>query len=225
MTTPTFGLVEWAEAQASPWIAHNAALRLFEALIRQSVEDRDLAAPPGACADGAAYLIAAAPTGAWSGHAGKLAVAVGTNAANGWLFAVVEHQGFALWVADEQIRIEYAGSAWRPYAIDNGAQTITEAGTSANLLASNVRKFQLWTSNSDKVLTVRPNATHALPTDGEWYIRNVGTANLEIDEGSGVTITPPNGGTLFVPPGGTVGLKRIATDELLLIGLTVAEEE
>lgn len=107
MTTPIFDMTEWAAAQASPWVPHNSALRLLEAVIRGTVADRDLTAPPGACADGAAYLVDAPATGAWAGHAGEMAVAVGVNAANGWLFAPVAQEGFVLYVADEDVRLEY----------------------------------------------------------------------------------------------------------------------
>lgn len=110
--TPIYDLTEWAAAQASPWVPHNAALRAIEAADRGSVLDRDLAAPPGACDDGAAYLIAAAPTGAWAGKAGLLAVAVGVNAANGWIFVRVATEGKILWVEDEATRIQFTGGAW-----------------------------------------------------------------------------------------------------------------
>jgi hypothetical protein len=112
MTTPIYGTTEWAAAQSAPWNAHNTALRLHEAVIRGSVVDRDLTAPPGTCADGDCYLVDATATGAWAGHDGELAVAVGTNAANGWLFATVETEGQELWVEDETIKIRYVSSSW-----------------------------------------------------------------------------------------------------------------
>lgn len=112
MTTPIYGAVEWSAAQASPWVPHNAALRLYEAAIRGSVLDRDLTAPPGSCDDGASYLVAATATGLWAGHDGKLAVAVGTDAASGWLFATIATEGQFLYVEDEAVRIQYVGAAW-----------------------------------------------------------------------------------------------------------------
>lgn len=110
--SPIFALGLWAGPQASPWIQHDAALLLIEALLRGSVADRDLTAPPGSCAAGAAYLVGGSATGLWSGHDGEFAVAVGVDAANGWIFADVERAGFQLWVADEALRIEWSGSAW-----------------------------------------------------------------------------------------------------------------
>lgn len=110
MTTPIYDLPEWAASMASPWVPYNQMVRLFEALVRATIVDRDLSAPPGSCADGAAYLVKAAGTGAWSGHNGELAVAVGEDAANGWLFATVAVDGARLWVADEAAQIQYSAT-------------------------------------------------------------------------------------------------------------------
>lgn len=112
MPTPIYGTAEWAAAQASPWTGYNAQVRLHEALLRGSVSDRDLTAPPGTCADGDAYLVDATATGAWAGHDGELAVAVGANASNGWLFAGVEIEGQELYVNDEAVQIRYVAAVW-----------------------------------------------------------------------------------------------------------------
>jgi hypothetical protein len=50
--------------------------------------------------------------------------------------------------------------------------------------------YQRWTNTSAKTLNVRTDATHALPTAGQWHIRNVGANNLTITPAGGVTITP-----------------------------------
>jgi hypothetical protein len=112
MPTPIYNLTEWSAAQASPWLVENVAKRVLEAVGRGSVADRDLTAPPGTCGDGATYLVDATATGAWAGQDGKMAIAVGVNAANGWLFAAVATEGQVLWVADEGLRIQYVGAAW-----------------------------------------------------------------------------------------------------------------
>lgn len=99
---------------------------------------------------------------------------------------------------------------------------LTVSGTTANLEAADVAKYHRFTNTSAKTLTVRPQADHTLPDNGEWHIRNVGASNLTITPGSGVTINPPAGGTLVIPPGGTVTLKRAASDVFDLLGQTVA---
>lgn len=112
-TLPNSGGTELTSGQAVPETRINDTTRRLDAgFCRSQIEDRDLATPPGTCADGARYLVATSPTGAWSGQAGKLAVALGTNAANGWDFITVAVEGFDLYVRDENIEIRYNGSAW-----------------------------------------------------------------------------------------------------------------
>lgn len=134
MTLPRTGAGEWASSQASPWETVNLALRLLDAgACRFLIEDRDLTAPPGSCADGACYLVAASPTGDWSGKAGKLAVAIGTNASNGWQFITVAIEGVDLYVRDENITIEYNGSSW---ITSSGLQPANNLSDLANAAAA-----------------------------------------------------------------------------------------
>lgn len=112
-TTPIIGATDWAAEVESPWVIVNKMARMIESMARHGiVEDRDLTAPPGSCADGACYLIAAGATGAWASHDGQMALAVGTNAASGWYFVVVATEAVTLGVRDENIDIRYSGSAW-----------------------------------------------------------------------------------------------------------------
>jgi len=78
------------------------------------------------------------------------------------------------------------------------------------------------TNTGAKTLNVRADATHALPTAGQWHIRNAGaTGDITITPAGGVTITAPAGGTLVLEPGMTVTLFRTGTDAFDLIGQTV----
>ena len=113
MTTPISSSPDWAAAQASPWLTVNEMARRVEAGARKFIiADRDLTAPPGSCADGACYLIAATATGAWATHDGQLAISVGVNAASGWYFLTVAVEGVEIWVQDENLLIRYDGAAW-----------------------------------------------------------------------------------------------------------------
>lgn len=141
MPTPIYDLSEWAAAQETPWIPHNAALRVLEAVGRGSVLDRDLAAPPGTCDDGACYLIAAAATGAWAGYDGKLAVAAGVNAASGWLIATIATEGQFLYVEDEAARIQFIGGTWEAASLTStwgeiGGDIADQADLSAAIAAA-----------------------------------------------------------------------------------------
>ena len=136
-TTPTFGLPDWAAAQATPWLTENQVKRIIEAAARGIIEDNDLSAPPGSCADGACYLVAGTGTGAWAGEDGRMAIAVGTNAASGWYFVTVAAEGVRLYVRDEDLTQFYRGSWFVPTTIadaSGGATIDSQARTAINSL-------------------------------------------------------------------------------------------
>jgi hypothetical protein len=107
MTTPRLLLPELSESQASKEVKHNEALRLLEAVIAVGVIDKDLATPPGSPAEGDVYIIAAAPTGAWTGQAKSLTMFSG----GAWIF-VLPKSGMRVWVIDEAKLYRYDGAAW-----------------------------------------------------------------------------------------------------------------
>lgn len=259
MTTPNVGAPEWASEQASPWVQHNKAIRIFDAFAAYApIEDRDLNSPPASCNDGARYLVAASPSGDWAAHEGEMAIAVGTNAANGWYFATVETEGVELYVRDEDLKIRFTGTDWTQLAdsidsIDDltdvdltgladgyvlkwdqsngffypaaeasatGAVAKEISSGSYDLLAADVGKYLRLTNAGAKTIAVRADSVEALPANGEWHIRNVTGGDATLDEGTNVVINPPVDGSLVIPAGGTVTLKRVATDEFDLFGAT-----
>ena len=54
-------------AQAGKHITHNEAIAALDTLAQLAVLDRDLSTPPASPTAGARYIVAASPTGAWSG--------------------------------------------------------------------------------------------------------------------------------------------------------------
>lgn len=132
-TAPFTGLPFIATQQAQPEVAHNTALLMIQALLN-GVKDKDLTAPPGAPADGDAYIVGAAATGAWTGFTNHLAIWF----SNAWLFmpgfttagAVVamgaNQEGMTVWVRDEDVAYTWSGAAW---AISSG---IAIGGHAAN---------------------------------------------------------------------------------------------
>lgn len=70
--------------------------------------DRDLATPPGSPTLGAQYIVAASPTGAWSGTATQIA----TWRNGAWAF-IVPREGMLAWIADEDKLAYFDGSAWQ----------------------------------------------------------------------------------------------------------------
>ena len=72
-----------------------------------SVKDRDLSAPPASQAAGDTYIVAAAPTGAWAGQAGKVAVWSGTA----WVFGT-PRIGWVAYIEDEEVLSAYKAAGW-----------------------------------------------------------------------------------------------------------------
>lgn len=117
-TTPNINAPDWAAAQATPWLTENERARFFDAFcVAINIETRADTAPPGSCADGACFLIAGVATGDWTGFEGYIAIAVGANAASGWLYipaANIQKTGNRLYVRDENLHIAWTGSDWAP---------------------------------------------------------------------------------------------------------------
>lgn len=301
--TPNVSAPLWDQAQASPWLVHNKGFRIFDAFAAMAIiSDRDLDTPPSTPDDGERFLVKATGQGAWLGHDGELAIAVGSNASNGWYFANVEVEGMRLMVLDEGIMIQWLNGSWgldagstqrlqdlldvdttgladgsvMKWDASNGVfyfahdltggggssgatrlQDLTDisltgiadgytlkydasnglfyfapdiagiktpleiTGTSYDLLNSHLDLYLRFTSLAAKTVNVRAQATHALTAGGEWHIRNAGIENITLVPATGVSITPPAGGSLIIEPGGTVTLKNIAADVFDLIGQTL----
>lgn len=71
--TPNLVLPYLAANQSQKHVTVNEALRRLDALVQVTVQSAALATPPGSPAEGQRWIIPAAPTGAWAGHAGQIA--------------------------------------------------------------------------------------------------------------------------------------------------------
>ncbi len=96
-----------AAAQAQKHVTVNEGLSLLDGLIHLAVISRALATPPATPADGDRYLVAASPTGEWTGHAGQLVLRM----EGAWRF-LAPREGWRMWVADENSFLIYDGAAW-----------------------------------------------------------------------------------------------------------------
>lgn len=115
-TTPRIGAPLLVAGQALPETTVDEMAYLFDAFVCPHFKDRDLSAPPGSPAQGDCYLVAAAPTGAWTGQVGKVAIYINTA----WSF-VAAKEGFLFWVDDENVLILYDGAAWNVVGVSTGA--------------------------------------------------------------------------------------------------------
>src|SRR5215470_11814192 len=116
MPTPNLGLPQLAADQAQKHVTVNEALYDLDALVQLAVLDRSLAAPPGSPAEGARYIVAASPTGAWAGQAGKVAA----YQDGAWAF-YAPLEGWLAWVSDEDTLYVWNGSTWAEFSPGGGS--------------------------------------------------------------------------------------------------------
>jgi hypothetical protein len=109
-------------AQAQKHVTVNESLQKLDLMVQLAVIDRTLGAPPGSPADGARYLVAASPTGAWSGQAGKIAAWQD----GAWVF-LTPREGWTAWVNAENRFVFYDGSNWIESAGDLQLGVLTAA--------------------------------------------------------------------------------------------------
>lgn len=107
MPTPNLALPQLAADQAQKHVTVNEALLDLDALVQLAVLDRSLAAPPGSPVEGARYIVAASPSGAWTGHANHIAAWLD----GAWRF-FIPGVGWLAWVVDEAALLAWNGSAW-----------------------------------------------------------------------------------------------------------------
>lgn len=96
--TPRLGIPLLEESQESAEVTHNSALYRMDALIQAVAKDKDLNANPGSPATGDTYIVGPAPTAAWTGQAGNLAIFY----ENAWNF-VAAREGMLFYVDDENL--------------------------------------------------------------------------------------------------------------------------
>lgn len=105
--TPSLALPLLVAAQAQKHVTHNDALLALDAIVMLCVLDRHRSEPPASPADGSRHLVAAAPAGAWAGHAGH--VAAWQDGA--WRFYIPK-EGWMAWVAGEELLLCRGASGW-----------------------------------------------------------------------------------------------------------------
>lgn len=106
--TTKLGLELLANSPSNQLLA-NATFARLNQLVQAGVVDKDLSTPPGSPADEALYIVAASPTGAWTGKAGQLAYWL--TSAGAWQF-IVPREGMLVHVNDEDKFYKYTGAAW-----------------------------------------------------------------------------------------------------------------
>ncbi|TXH99335.1 MAG: DUF2793 domain-containing protein [Pseudorhodobacter sp.] len=105
--SPILSLPLLQASQAQKHVTHNEALMQLDVLVQLAVSDRNRTAPPASPAEGQRHIVAAAPTGAWAGQAGKVALWLD----GAWQFHAAL-TGWRAWVTAEGQELVFDGAAW-----------------------------------------------------------------------------------------------------------------
>ncbi len=107
--TPRFALPLLHAGQAQKEMFHNEAIVAIDALLHSTVQGVGIDSPPAAPEPGNAWIVGAAPTGDWAGHAGEIA----SWTEGGWRFAA-PRAGMEVWAESLAQPVRYhAASGWR----------------------------------------------------------------------------------------------------------------
>lgn len=212
-TLPWLGLKSFFALGEDGWDDEMNANILYLALFAQPRADSYSATLPGSPANGA-LVILDNTHGTYPNH-----VAYYENGAWGYIAPQI---GWFFYIKNTDIIRRWDGSSWVDWRTATKLPTVKTVSTSNyDVLATDSDSYIRMTNASANTVTVRPDATEALPSNGQWHIRSVGAGGTTIVAGSGVTINAPEGGTLQLLPKQTVTLKRTGTNTFDLIGRTV----
>ncbi|WP_318652545.1 MULTISPECIES: DUF2793 domain-containing protein [unclassified Pseudomonas] len=126
--------LEYLQNSAANQTLANTSFALLDQIVQAGVKRKDLATPPDSPNNGDAYIVAASPTGVWSGKTGQIAYWL--TDANAWQF-IVPLLGWMVSVLDEldannvPKRYGYTGSAWSVPDVTGGGVTSVNARTGA----------------------------------------------------------------------------------------------
>lgn len=186
---PNLGLLIGGSAGEEHYDELLAQWRGFDLLVQPVVIDRNLAAPPSSPSNGDAYIVAASPTGAWSGHAGKLARWSGSA----WEFYTPK-SGWRAFVQDEAVSLTYVSGAWNQLEGMLLIQVNTQSGTTYDFALSDIyNKVVRFTSNSPVSAEIPNTSSVAFPVGGVLAARAAGDGEVTIAGDAGVTINVPTG--------------------------------
>lgn len=183
-TTPKLALSYIASSQAQKEITHNEALNDIDFLAKTAVINATTNAPPASPATGDAYIIGAAPTGAWTGFGGRVA---GYYA--GW--SIKEPvAGWTAWTQNDNRLLYYTGAAWALLTTPKIDATVTwNPGTIGN--NAGVSSASLTASGAalgDFVAVAAPYDLQGVQATGYVSAANTVVIRLANSTGSSVTL-------------------------------------
>lgn len=117
-------------SQAQKHITHNEALQRLDALVHLVIQS-GANNPPASPEEGECYAVLSAPTGAWTGKAGRIAF----YQDGAWIF-IIPRSGWVAWFANAARQRIWTGSGWDNLS-DAGEDTVTRLGINATADATN----------------------------------------------------------------------------------------
>ncbi|MEO1251551.1 MAG: DUF2793 domain-containing protein [Pseudomonadota bacterium] len=134
--SPRLSLSYIAPNQSQKHVPVNDALRRLDALAQLTVASRTISAQPATPAEGDAYLLPAAPSGAdWQTFSeGNIAVYQ-----DGAWSEIIAREGWRAWVSDEDVLVAFDGAAWGVVSGGGGGggETAEKFGVNSTADASN----------------------------------------------------------------------------------------
>ena len=198
--SPILSLPLLAASQAQKHITHNEALMRLDVLVQLTVANRNLTAPPGTPIEGQRHIIAASPTGAWAGKAGKIALWQD----GAWQF-ISALTGWRAWVSSEAVEVSFNGTVWAEAAAPAipAVLSVTEIGISTSSDATNrlaVASSASLFSHAGAGHQLKVNKSAAGQTASVLFQSAFsGRAELGLLGGNDFSVTVSNNGTTFTP--------------------------
>lgn len=138
------------------------------------------------------------------------------------------HQTFAV-MPGQQVTLKRTARNEFFVSGDTGRPIVADSNADHDIAASEAWAFLRMAATGAKTVTFRPESTEALPNYADLMIVNAGASgDLTLVAGAGVTLTPPEGGTLVLEPDsitdgarGLVTVTRVSADVFNVTGDTV----
>jgi len=132
--TPRLKLAQLVSLQELNTVTWNEALAQLDTLVDLCLLGQFVNTPPASPADGDAYLLGGAPTGAWSGYAYKIAACLD----GAWRF-YTPFNGMRAFVTTNSVVILYLNGAWAAigstdFATKSGTETLTNKTLGTTIL-------------------------------------------------------------------------------------------
>jgi len=196
-TTPRLQLAQLVSMQALNADTWNEALAQLDAFVDLCLKGQFVNTPPASPADGDAYLIGGAPTGAWSGYACKIASCLD----GAWRF-YTPFDGLRAYVAPTGAFIVYLNGQWADWnSLISANEVSTASAATCDLGAANALFVQItgtttiasFGTAADKLrfvrfaqaLTLTHNAASLVLLGGASRITAAGDVGLYASDASG----------------------------------------